>query len=236
MIPEKEFAALMAGIGLPQASERYGSFRTYCGFLQEYNAKVNLTAITDDEGVAVKHFADSLLPLTLCELPQGASLVDVGTGAGFPGVPLKLVRPDLRLTLLDPLEKRLVFLRELCGRLGIEAETVHLRAEQAGREPKLRGAFDAASSRAVASLGLLAEYCLPLLRTGGVMLAMKGELPEEELEGARRAVRLCGGGEPEILRYALPGGDARALALVRKVSPTPAAYPRPTAKIAKTPL
>ena len=129
MIPQPEFTALMSAIGLPQAAGQYGRFALYCRALQEWNQKINLTTITDDEGVAVKHFADSLLPLTMAELPQGASLVDVGSGAGFPGLPMALVRPDLRLTFLDSLQKRLTFLEGVTAALGVPAAFVHARAE-----------------------------------------------------------------------------------------------------------
>ena len=231
MIPKEEFEALLQGMGIE--GDHYGKFSVYCGMLQDWNQRMNLTAITDDEGVAVKHFADSLLPLTMAQLPRGARLIDVGTGAGFPGVPMKLVRPDLSLTLLDSLQKRLGFLSALCGELGVEAELVHARAEEAGRDPRYRERFDAATSRAVAGLNLLAEYCLPLLRVGGLLLALKGSAGREEAAAGERAVALCGGRIREIRDYALPTGDPRTLIVVEKVSPTPKKYPRPSAQIGK---
>ena len=160
MIPREAFEAMLAEAGL---AGEYQPFARYCGMLQEWNQRMNLTAITDDQGVAEKHFLDSLLPLTLWELPRGARLVDVGTGAGFPAVPIKLLRPDIQITLLDSLQKRLTFLEAVCSQLGIQAELLHARAEDAGRDPARRERYDVATSRAVAGMDLLAEYCLPLV-------------------------------------------------------------------------
>ena len=199
MIPQPEFTALMSAIGLPQAAGQYGRFALYCRALQEWNQKINLTAITDDEGVAVKHFADSLLPLTMAELPQGASLVDVGSGAGFPGLPMALVRPDLRLTFLDSLQKRLTFLEGVTAALGVPAAFVHARAEEAGRDAARRERFDAATARAVANLGVLAEYCLPLVRVGGSSWRSRARLaarswqpPAAPLPGWAAGWKRCG--------------------------------------------
>lgn len=230
MIPREEFEALFRGIGL---LGDYEKFSRYCGLLQEWNQKMNLTAITDDWGVAVKHFVDSVLPLTLWELPAGASLVDVGTGAGFPAVPMKLLRPDLGITLLDSLQKRLRFLQTLCGELEVEAELLHHRAEDAGRTLEHRERYDVATSRAVAGLGLLAEYCLPLVRVGGLFLALKGSAGPQEAKTGEKAVALCGGAIRAVKEYTLPGGDPRTLIAVEKVAPTPAKYPRTSQKIAK---
>ena len=233
MITKAEFDQMFHSMGM---EGDYEKFSVYCGMLQDWNQRMNLTAITDDRGIAVKHFADSVLPLSMAELPQGTRLIDVGTGAGFPAVPMKLLRPDLEITLLDSLQKRLTFLEALCGELGIGAELVHARAEEAGRNPKYREQFDAASSRAVAGLGLLAEYCLPLLRVGGVLLALKGSGGRREAAAGEKAVALCGGRVRDIFDYALPNGDPRTLIVVEKISQTPAKYPRPTAQIAKRPL
>lgn len=230
MIPEAEFEALLREIGV---EGEYRPFARYCALLQDWNQRMNLTAITDDRGVAVKHFIDSLLPLTLWEVPVGARLIDVGTGAGFPSVPMKLVRGDLELTLLDSLQKRLNFLQALCGELGIRAELVHARAEDAGRMPAHREKYDIATSRAVARLELLAEYCLPLLRVGGTLLALKGSSGREEAEAGEGMVALCGGTIREVREYALPGGDPRTLVVVEKTGPTPKKYPRTSQQIAK---
>ena len=230
MIPKEAFEAMLAEAGL---AGEYQPFARYCGMLQEWNQRMNLTAITDDQGVAEKHFLDSLLPLTLWELPRGARLVDVGTGAGFPAVPIKLLRPDIQITLLDSLQKRRRFLQTLCGELEVEAELLHHRAEDAGRAPEHRERYDAATSRAVAGLGLLAEYCLPLVRVGGLFLALKGSAGPQEAKTGEKAVALCGGAIRAVKEYTLPGGDPRTLIVVEKVVPTPAKYPRTSQKIAK---
>lgn len=234
MIQKLKFDELMGQIGIEGAD--YGRFERYCTLLQEWNQRMNLTAILDDEGIAVKHFADSLLPLTLWDLPRNASLIDVGTGAGFPSVPMKLLREDLSLTLLDSLEKRLGFLRCLCGELGIEATTVHARAEDAGKNPLHRERYDLATARAVASLSLLAEYCLPLVKVGGVVLALKGSSGREEAEQARNAIALCGGEIEAVIDYKLPNSDPRTLVLLRKKTATPPKYPRNSAQSSKNPL
>lgn len=231
MFPKTEFDALFREAGF--SGDLYEPFSRYCYLLQEWNQRMNLTAITGDREVFLKHFLDSLLPLTLWELPQGARLIDVGTGAGFPGVPMKLARPDLDLTLLDSLQKRLNFLEALCGELGLSARLLHARAEDAGRNQSTREKYDAATSRAVASMALLAEYCLPLLRVGGVLLCLKGSGGIEEAREGAAAIQACGGALREIKEYALPGGDKRTLLVVEKVSPTPKKYPRTPAQLAK---
>ena len=180
MISNAAFAQLMQQINLPSVAAEYDRFALYCAQLQEWNQRMNLTAITDDEGVAEKHFADSLLPLTMVQLPVGASLVDVGSGAGFPGLPMALARPDLRVTFLDSLQKRLTFLAQLTQMLGVPAATLHARAEDAGQDKAYREQFDVATARAVANLNALAEYCLPLVKVGGLFLALKGAAGEEE--------------------------------------------------------
>ena len=230
MIPKEAFEAMLAEAGL---AGEYQPFARYCGMLQEWNQRMNLTAITDDQGVAEKHFLDSLLPLTLWELPRGARLIDVGTGAGFPAVPIKLLRPDIQITLLDSLQKRLTFLEAVCGQLGIQAELLHARAEDAGRDPARRERYDVATSRAVAGMDLLAEYCLPLVRPGGVLLALKGSGGAAEAQAGAAMVERCGGTLRAVKEYALPSGDRRTLVVVEKTSPPPKRYPRTPAPLAK---
>lgn len=230
MIPKEAFEAMLAEAGL---AGEYQPFARYCQLLQEWNQRMNLTAITDDQGVAEKHFLDSLLPLTLWELPRGARLVDVGTGAGFPAVPIKLLRPDIQITLLDSLQKRLTFLEAVCCQLGIQAELLHARAEDAGRDPARRERYDVATSRAVAGMDLLAEYCLPLVRPGGVLLALKGSGGAAEARAGAAMVERCGGTLRAVKKYALPSGDRRTLVVVEKTAPTPKGYPRTPAQLAK---
>lgn len=230
----KEYA-LKYGITLEE--KMLSDFGVYGEMLKEWNGKINLTAIVDDEGITVKHFIDSLLLLDAVSVPHGAKIVDVGTGAGFPGVPIKIVRPDVNLTLMDSLNKRLVFLESLCGSLNISAEKVHGRAEDMGRQGTLyRGAFDVATARAVTDMRELSEYCLPLLKKGGFFAALKGFEIEEELEQAKKAISILGGKIEGIKKYTLPDGGKRSIVCVKKISQTPTKYPRPFAKIAKSPL
>ncbi len=220
----------------------YQRLDTYARLLVEWNEKMNLTAITDPVGVAVKHFADSLTAAPL--LPTGDfSLIDVGTGAGFPGVPLALLRANCRLTLLDSLNKRLVFLEAVCREVGLDARLVHARAEEGGRKPELREQFDVATARAVAALPTLCEYCLPFVKVGGRFLAPKGPDGAREQEAAARAVATLGGKFGGARTLTLPETPedgvepmTRRLVEIAKVAPTPPKYPRPSAKIAKQPL
>ena len=205
----------------------------YARLLVEWNEKMNLTAITDPTGIVLKHFADSLAAAPL--LPTGAfSLIDVGTGAGFPGVPLAILRGDMELTLLDSLNKRLIFLEELCRAVGVKATRVHARAEEGGRNPELREQFDVATARAVAGLPVLCELCLPFLKTGGRFLALKGPDAAREQAEAAAAVKALGGrfGEGRVLTLPEPeGGESeRHILRVDKMAPTPKKYPRPNAK------
>ena len=167
--------------------------------------------------------------------PRGARLIDVGTGAGFPAVPIKLLRPDIQITLLDSLQKRLTFLEAVCSQLGIQAELLHARAEDAGRDPARRERYDVATSRAVAGMDLLAEYCLPLVRPGGVLLALKGSGGAAEARAGAAMVERCGGTLRAVKEYALPSGDRRTLVVVEKTAPTPKGYPRTPAQLAKAP-
>ena len=211
---------------------QYEQFQKYFELLAEWNKKMNLTAITDESGVALKHFADSLSLLNFVDIPQNSSLVDVGTGAGFPGVVLKIARPDIKLTLIDSLNKRLVFLGEVCAQLGIEAELIHSRAEDGARDEKLRESFDFAVSRAVARMNVLSEYCLPYVKVGGAFCAMKGAQANEEFKESLNAINTLGGKLEKKYFFELPeNGGERAIAVVRKVKNTPQKYPRQSGKI-----
>lgn len=208
----------------------------YAKHLVEYNNKVNLTAITDPQGITIRHFIDSLSILYATDIPKNARLIDVGTGAGFPGVPLKIVRPDINLTLLDSLNKRLTFLKELSELLSFQADFVHARAEQAGREIPFRESFDVVTARAVASLSMLSEYCLPLVKQKGVFVAMKGSDIDEELKDAKRAIKALGGQIKDIQHLKLPDDSYRNLIIIKKISQTPSIYPRSSSKISKSPI
>lgn len=211
---------------------QYEQFQKYFELLAEWNEKMNLTAITDESGVALKHFADSLSLLNFVDIPQNSSLADVGTGAGFPGVVLKIARPDIKLTLIDSLNKRLVFLNEVCSQLGIDAELIHSRAEDGARDERLRENFDFAVSRAVARMNVLSEYCLPYVKVGGAFCAMKGAQANEEFKESLNAINTLGGKLENKYFFELPeNGGERAIAVVRKVRNTPQKYPRQSGKI-----
>ena len=225
-----------ASCGIAVTSEQADQFQLYAELLTEWNEKINLTAITEPHEVALKHFLDSMLILKELNPVKGASLIDVGTGAGFPGVVLKIMRPDLRLTLLDSLNKRLIFLSDLLEKLNLQAELVHARAEEAGRTKEHRLHYDFATARAVAQLNTLCEYCLPFVKQGGVFAAMKGPGGAVELEAAKKAVQVLGCKVQSCNSYELPGGDARTLILIQRTGVLPVAYPRQSAKITKAPI
>jgi len=208
----------------------------YAQLLVEWNQKMNLTAITSPEGIAVLHFADSLSLLTALPLDGTERMLDIGTGAGFPAIPLKIARPDLQLTMMDSLNKRLTFLQQVCHELGLSAQILHSRAEESAREPHLREQFDLVTARAVAALQVLAEYCLPYVKVGGYFAAMKGPSCEDELAAADHAIRVLGGKVERVVSLTLSDGSVRHIALIKKVSATPATYPRHGSKIAKKPL
>ena len=239
MIDKQLLTDCAAAYGVEVTSSLAERLDIYACLLTEWNEKMNLTAITDPTGIVVKHFTDSLLAAPL--LPTGAfSLIDVGTGAGFPGVPLALLREDCTLTLLDSLNKRLIFLEAVCRELGLTATLIHARAEEGGRRPDLREKYDVATARAGAALPTLCEYCLPFVKVGGRFLALKGPDADREQEAAVRAVALLGGKVSDRATFALEAAGVepmeRQLIRIDKTRPTPPSYPRPSAKIAKRPL
>ena len=235
---EQELERASALYGLPLDAKQIEKFGIYYRLLIEWNAKMNLTAITEPREVAVKHIVDSLTALRGIEERDSLRLIDVGTGAGFPGIPLKIVRPDLQLTLLDSLKKRVHFLETVVEALGLEGvKCLHGRAEEAARQSALRERFDIAVSRAVARLPVLAEYLLPFVCIGGTAIALKGLHSEEEAKEAERAVKILGGRAIESIPVALPGlSDKRAVLVIKKERTTPKAYPRKAGKPAKEPL
>ena len=223
----------LEALGLPQGA--IPPLETYAALLREKNKVMNLTAITEPEDIARLHFLDCASLLALADF-HGKSVVDVGTGAGFPGLPLRILEPSIRLTLLDAQNKRVGFLREVCAALELEdVSCVHGRAEEFAREHRER--YDLAVSRAVAALPVLAELCLPLVKVGGAFLAMKSVESGPELDSAARAVKLLGGQVQKTLDYTIPGtAVTHRLVILYKISPTPEKYPRTFAKIKKNPL
>jgi len=235
-IDREQLSSLAASLGVSLDETALDRFDSYARMLCEWNEKINLTAITDPREVVVKHFADSLSLLQTTRIPQKAALIDVGTGAGFPGLALKIARPDLQVTLLDSTKKKLMVLGEISSALGLSVSLLHQRAEEAGRQACFREQFDIATARAVANLRELAEYCLPFVRVGGCFLAMKSAKTDAELEEAKAAIRLLGGKTTAVHTVALSEAGERTVIEIKKVSPTSARYPRPSAKIARNPL
>ena len=222
-------------LSLPFSDEIYHQFRIYYDYLTEQNAVMNLTAITGEEETSRLHFLDCA---ALCSIYDftGASVIDIGTGAGFPGLPLKIVKPDISLTLLVSHKKRVAFLTDTCERLGFnDVRCISERAEEIA--PEIGGSFDVAVSRAVARLNILCELCLPFVHIGGVFIAMKGPECEEELLEAKNAISVLGGASPEIKKYKIPGTDIfHSAVIIKKVKNTPADYPRQFGRIKKLPL
>lgn len=234
------FAEILAARGaeaqLSFTEEQLAQFTRYYELLVETNKVMNLTAITEPEEVAVKHMVDSLLAYE--DGIQGKTLVDVGTGAGFPGVPLKIYCPSLKVTLVDSLGKRLRFLEQVIDELGLKGiRCEHLRAEDAGRSKKHREQYDYVTARAVARLSVLSEYCLPLAKKGGQFIALKGSRFAEEIEEGEAAVKILGGKIISAEPVKLPGlDDGRAIIKIAKIKATPAQYPRKAGTPEKQPL
>ena len=219
------------------SDEQLNQLENYYKLLVSWNERMNLTAITEPKDVAIKHFADSLSVLSFVDVPNGASVIDVGTGAGFPGLVLKIVRPDIKLTLLDSLKKRLTFLEDVLNNLGLDAQLIHSRAEEGGQSIDLRECYDFAVSRAVAQLNVLCEYCLPYVRLSGSFIAFKGGESDGEIKNASKAIQTLGGKNKNVYKFDLPeNSGSRTLVIIEKVQPTPDKYPRQNGKIKAKPL
>lgn len=225
---EEILAARAAEAGIPLTAEQIGQFSVYNEMLLDWNTRMNLTALTAPEDVAVKHIIDSLTAYDAALFDGARTLIDVGTGAGLPGIPLAVYAPHLTVTLLDSLNKRVRFLTEVTAAMGLpNVRCIHARAEEAARTAEHRAAYDIVVSRAVARLPVLLEYTLPFVRVGGTLLALKGRAYAEEQKEARRAAEVLGGGRITARPVHLPGlDDVRAILTVTKERQTPAAYPR----------
>lgn len=211
-------------------------FEKYKNLLLEWNEKINLTAITDEDDIILKHFVDSMTILKYIE--SDSSIVDVGTGAGFPGIPVKIANPSINVTLVDSLNKRLLFLEDVINKLNLkQIKTVHSRAEEFGQNKIYREKFDIATSRAVANLSVLVEYLLPLVKVGGKCICMKGSEIEEELKNSKDAIKILGGEIEKVEEFTLPESDIkRNIIIIKKIKQTPNRYPRKPGVPSKNPL
>lgn len=214
------------------SAEQAEKFVSLSDFMVEYNKNVNLTSITEFEEIVMKHFIDSVLPFTKMQIAEQASFIDVGTGAGFPALPLLIYRPDLKATLCDSLNKRCVYLKLVCEKLCIKADIIHARSEELARQKREK--FDIATARAVAAMPVLCEYCIPFVEENGLFAALKSV--NEDINAGENAIKTLGGKLESVIDYKLPNGDDRRLVMIRKVKQTPTKYPRNPANIQKMPL
>ena len=226
----------LAPLRVTLSDEAFARLDAFAEQLVETNRQFNLTAITEPADMTVKHFADSLSLFSFANFPQNAKIIDVGTGAGFPGLVLKLARPDLEVTFLDSTRKKLGFIESVLQNAGLSGEILHRRAEEAGQDKAFREQFDFATARAVSDLRKLAEYCLQFVKVGGYFLSMKSAGADEEIAAAKNALHLLGGKIERDEVFSLTPEMPRRLLFIKKISQTPPKYPRPSAKIAKNPL
>ncbi len=227
-----------SNISVPVSVEAAEKMYLFSSLMKEWNEKINLTSITADEEIISKHLIDSLSLAKTKKLDNGLSMIDVGTGAGFPAIPVKIIYPGMRVTLLDSLNKRLLYLKDVVEKLDLElVEMVHARAEDGGRNKLLRENFDLVTARAVASLDVLAELCLPFARVNGYFLCMKGPAYLEELKQAERAIEVLGGRVEEVIQTEIPGTDLRHnIVVIKKIKKTPDGYPRKAGKPSSSPI
>ncbi len=232
-----EFYSGLKDLGISLTERQIQQFIDYYELLVERNKVMNLTAITEFREVIIKHFIDSL-SIVKCRTLKSERILDVGTGAGFPGIPLKIVYPDIDLVLLDSLNKRLLFLKDVIEKLGLEkVQTLHGRAEDYGKDKNHREKYDLCVSRAVAKLSSLAEYCLPYVKKDGFFISYKSGIIKKELSFSKNALDILGGTLDQVEEFILPGTDIeRSLVVIRKISPTPKNYPRSAGKPSKEPL
>lgn len=233
---KREFEKYLAKMNISLLKEQYGQFYAYMELLIEWNEKMNLTAITDPKEIILKHFVDSL---TIAKyVKEDKSIIDMGTGAGFPGIPIKIYRKDVKVVLADSLNKRIKFLDEVIDKLKLEnVETIHCRAEGLGKNKQYREKFDYATSRAVANLSTLSEYLMPFVKLNGKCIFMKTIEVEEELEKAKKAIKTLGGKIEKVDKFEIPESDlGRSIIIVKKEKITPSKFPRKPGTPAKEPL
>lgn len=224
--------------GLAFDKDKYDKFIIYKELIQEWNEKINLTAITEDDQIIKKHFIDCIKSSRFSELGNATSIIDVGTGAGFPGIPLKIMYPEKKVVLLDSLNKRVNFLNQVIGKLSLNnIEALHGRAEEFSRKSDFREKFDIAVSRAVANMTMLSELCVPYVKVGGYFVALKGPSVDVELNEAKNAIEKLGGKLQEIIKVDIEDTDLQHnLVVIKKIKNTPAVYPRNSGNMAKKPL
>ena len=224
-------------MGLSVSDDLIEKLEIYAKELKEWNEKINLTAITDDEGIAVKHFIDSLMLLKYVDIPENSKIIDVGTGAGFPGLVIAATRPDVKVTLLDSTGKKLKVVNDIGEKMGLSNyEILNMRAEEAGQKKEYREIYDFATARAVAELRVLSEYCLPFVKQNGYFISMKGALADKEIENASNALKTLSGKIEEKYNFNLCDAGERNIIKIKKISQIPTKYPRVSAQIAKKPL
>lgn len=230
--------AAASDIGLDFNSTKYNQFIEYKDLLKEWNEKVNLTAITEDEEIIKKHFIDSMKIFKFLPLKNAKKIIDVGTGGGFPGIPMKIMMPDTDMVLLDSLKKRINVLEDILRNIGISGvETIHGRAEEFAQSPMYREKFDAAVSRAVANLTVLSELCIPYVKVGGYFVALKGPSVNDEVTEAKKAISLLGGKIEDIIEIDIEDSDLNHnLVIIKKIKSTAKQYPRKAGIITKKPL
>lgn len=233
---EKEFYEAIRQFVPQITEEQQNKFYNYMNMLIEWNNKINLTAITEPDQIILKHFIDSITILK--EIDDKSKIIDVGTGGGFPGIPLKIMNNSLEIVLLDSLNKRINFLNEVIQKLKLKnINSIHFRVEEAGQNIKYREKFDVATSRAVASLNILVEYMLPLIKVGGICICMKGSEIEEEIENSKKAIDILGGKIEKIESFTLANTDIkRNIVIIKKIKETPNRYPRKAGTPSKEPI
>lgn len=224
--------------GLEFNEKKYDQFMKYKELIKEWNEKVNLTAIKEDEEIVKKHFIDSMKVFKFQQLKNAKNIIDIGTGGGFPGIPMKIIKPDINIVLLDSLNKRINFLNEVIKEIQLDnIKTIHGRAEDFAQDTKYREKFDVAVSRAVANLTVLSEFCIPYVKVGGYFVAMKGPAVEEEIKQSKNAIRMLGGRVEHIEKVQIEDSDFNHnLVIIKKIAKTPKVYPRKAGMVSKNPL
>lgn len=242
MVSDKKYYEILdfasTNVGLELNDKKYDQFIKYKELLKEWNEKVNLTAIKEDEEIIKKHFIDSMKIFKFEPLKNCKKVIDVGTGGGFPGIPMKIMKPDMDIVLLDSLKKRINVLNDILCKLDIkDVKTIHGRAEEYGINIEYREKYDVAVSRAVANLAVLSEFCMPYVKVGGYFIAMKGPSVDEEIKNSKKAISLLGGKLEKVIEVEIEDSDLNHnLVIIKKINNTPKKYPRRAVKISKKPI